>query len=179
MLKWKSSPEYLKNAHMLHNVRLMLEYGRLEKMLLAAKKSPTELWNYLCGMFGASTTGKDGVRIRLNYLEPIKEQVMVLINAKIGAIRTRKPMAPGEKEKIPPSPVAKIMAKTGAGAGVENWTNTEGKTIQASIAEIKGSTVVFLLLNGGQVEYDIAKLAEPSRKRIEQLRDQKAAAAKR
>ena len=53
---------------------------------------------------------------------------------------------------------------------MENWTNSEGRTIQATLAEAGADKVVFVMANGSRVEYDVAKLSDASKKRVDALK---------
>ena len=47
------------------------------------------------------------------------------------------------------------------------WTNAEGKSITAAVRSIDGSTVTFVMPDGKEVPYPVAKLSEGSRKDLE------------
>jgi len=66
-----------------------------------------------------------------------------------------------------PAAPAVILIK---GAQMENWTNAEGRAIQATLAEAGADKVVFVMANGGRVEYEIAKLSDASKKRVQDLK---------
>ena len=55
-------------------------------------------------------------------------------------------------------------------AQYEKWKNTEGKVIEAELTKVEGENVILILRNGKQVSYPIAKLAEESRKMIEEFK---------
>ncbi|MCG8601982.1 MAG: hypothetical protein MI807_17705 [Verrucomicrobiales bacterium] len=59
--------------------------------------------------------------------------------------------------------------KSGLLAESQIWTNTDGKTITAAVKSVDGTNVVFVM-SGREVPYQIAKLSEESRSRIEALR---------
>lgn len=52
----------------------------------------------------------------------------------------------------------------------EGWTNTAGKTIQATLLEIAADKVVFLMANGTKIDYPIANLDAASKARLEALK---------
>ncbi len=55
-----------------------------------------------------------------------------------------------------------------AGAEVETWENTEGKTMEAELIGADDDSVVFKMKNSGkELRYPLAKLSEESQKRVE------------
>jgi hypothetical protein len=57
----------------------------------------------------------------------------------------------------------------------ENWTNAQGRTIQATLLEVNGDTAMLQLANGTKVPIGVSTLSADSQKRVEEL---KAASAK-
>jgi hypothetical protein len=80
------------------------------------------------------------------------------------------PAAPATPAPAVPPPAAVPAVILIKGAAPENWTNVEGRTIQATLAEAGADKVVFLMPNGGRVDYDLAKLSDASKKRVEELK---------
>lgn len=70
--------------------------------------------------------------------------------------------------KIPSEEPAEIE-KDGPLTSMRDWTNAEGKTIKASILNVKGETVRLRTGNGQVYNYALSKFSEESRKEIEQL----------
>jgi hypothetical protein len=83
-----------------------------------------------------------------------------------------KPATPGATP-APPAPApataapAIILIKDGK---PESWTNAQGQTMQATLAEAGADKVVFVMPNGTRMDYDIAKLSDASKKRVEELK---------
>jgi len=67
---------------------------------------------------------------------------------------------------MPAAVPAVILIKDGK---TEAWTNTDGKTIQATLAEVAADKVVFVI-NGSRVDYELAKLSDASKKRVAELK---------
>lgn len=66
------------------------------------------------------------------------------------------------------APKAGTPAVPSAGsAPVQDWTNTEGKTIRASLLERKGEVISLKLENGKIVDYPVAKLSPESKAALE------------
>jgi hypothetical protein len=95
------------------------------------------------------------------------------------ATAAKTPPAPGTPAPAPGAPPATPPAATAPaapavilikGAQMENWTNAEGRTIQATLAEVAADKVVFAMANGSRVEYEIAKLSDASKKRVQELK---------
>ena len=49
----------------------------------------------------------------------------------------------------------------------KQWENSAGKKIKAAVQEIEGDRVLFLLPNGKTVWYDVSKLSEASRLKLQ------------
>ncbi len=49
-----------------------------------------------------------------------------------------------------------------------NWTNSEGKAIEATLVEVVGTTGHFKFPNGRKFEYDVTKLSEADQKLIKE-----------
>jgi hypothetical protein len=77
------------------------------------------------------------------------------------------PATPAKTETAPAAVPAVILIKDGK---PENWTNTQGQTIQATLAEAGADKVVFVMANGSRVDYELAKLSDASKKRVEELK---------
>lgn len=77
------------------------------------------------------------------------------------------PSTPATPAAAAPAVPAVILIK---GGQMENWTNTAGLTIQATLAEAGADKVVFAMPNGSRVDYDLAKLSEASKKRVAELK---------
>lgn len=75
--------------------------------------------------------------------------------------------APTAPSATPPAMPAVILIK---GGQVENWTNAEGRTIQATLAEVGADKVTFVMANGTRVEYELSKLSDASKKRVAELK---------
>lgn len=52
----------------------------------------------------------------------------------------------------------------------ENWTNAQGRTIEATLVEVNGDTATLLLANGSKVPIAVSTLAPESQKRVEELK---------
>jgi hypothetical protein len=76
--------------------------------------------------------------------------------------------APGAPAATPPAPapVGPVVIKD---AKLENWTNAEGKPLSASLVEVNGDDIVFLI-GGNKVPYSLSKLSAESQKRVEELK---------
>lgn len=76
---------------------------------------------------------------------------------------------PGATPAPAPAPAvpAVILIKDGK---PESWTNTQGQAIQATLAEAGADKVVFVMANGARVDYEVAKLSDASKKRVEELK---------
>ena len=94
-----------------------------------------------------------------------------------------KPAMPAAADKTtPPASTPAAPATPAVAAGpvtikepkVENWTNSEGRAIQAALAEVNGDDITFIM-NGKKIPYSITKLSPESQKHVEDL---KAAASK-
>ena len=76
--------------------------------------------------------------------------------------------SPGKADAPPvPAPASGPVAIKNPQA--EAWTNAEGRVIQAALVEVNGASIVFDM-GGSKVPYDVSKLSEASKKRVEQLR---------
>jgi hypothetical protein len=75
------------------------------------------------------------------------------------------PATPGSPPPAP-APAGPVAIKN---AQQENWTNAEGKVIQAKLIEVDGENITFEI-GGNKVPYQISKLADASKKRIEELK---------
>lgn len=86
--------------------------------------------------------------------------------------------SPATPEKPAGTTPAPVPAPATAAPGVvvikdakpEGWTNTAGKTIQATLLEIAADKVVFLMANGTKIDYPIANLDAASKARLEALK---------
>lgn len=63
-----------------------------------------------------------------------------------------------------------LPSRPGELAPMRDWTNSDGKTIQAALVSITGDQVKFKLKNGRQVDYPIAKLSEKDQEFVESKR---------
>ncbi len=85
------------------------------------------------------------------------------------------PAAPGATPPVATTPPAAAAGPvTIKDAKAENWTNAQGRTIQATLVEVNGDSAT-LLVNGNKVAISVATLSPESQKRVEEL---KAASAK-
>jgi hypothetical protein len=66
----------------------------------------------------------------------------------------------------PPAPAGPVTIKN---PSPEAWTNAEGKVIQAALVEVDGDSITFDM-GGNKVPYDLSKLSDASKKRVEELR---------
>ena len=73
------------------------------------------------------------------------------------------PPAPAPAPTVPAGPVAIKNPQ------LENWTNAEGKAIQAKLLQVDGDKVTFEI-GGNPVPYEISKLSDASKKRVEELK---------
>lgn len=92
------------------------------------------------------------------------------------------PAAPAAPAATPGAPASPAPAATGAAPAVaagpvaikdakpENWTNAQGRTIQATLLEVSGDQAKLLLANGQKVDIGVATLSPASQKRIEELK---------
>jgi hypothetical protein len=101
--------------------------------------------------------------------------------AKIAAAAAAKPAAPATAPApAAPAPGATppATAATAPAAGPiaikdakpENWTNLQGRTIQATLLEVNGDSATLLLANGNKVPVPVSSLAAESQKRVEELK---------
>lgn len=90
------------------------------------------------------------------------------------AATPEKPAAPAAASTTPAAPAAAgpLAIKD---AKAENWTNAQGRTIQATLVEVNGDQATLLLANGTKAQVAVSSLSPDSQKRIEEL---KAASAK-
>lgn len=58
-----------------------------------------------------------------------------------------------------------------------SWTNTEGKTIEATLIRVEGENAVLLLANGSSVPYPISKLAPESQAKVKAFQEASAKAS--
>jgi hypothetical protein len=63
----------------------------------------------------------------------------------------------------PPTPAAP------PGPAMQNWTNTEGKVIQAALLRVDGESVVLLMANGQTYDYPLSKLSAESQELAKQV----------
>lgn len=68
-----------------------------------------------------------------------------------------------------PTPAAAAVVAI-AGGSVEGWTNTEGRTIQATLIAVHADKVTFQMPNGAKVDYPLANLNDASKKRVDELK---------
>ena len=73
---------------------------------------------------------------------------------------------PAATPPAPPVPAGPVVIKN---AQPEDWTNTDGKTIQAALIEVNGDSITFEI-GGSKVPYDLSKLSDASKKRVEELK---------
>lgn len=89
--------------------------------------------------------------------------------------------APAPTVATPATPATPAPAPAAAGpiaikdGKPENWTNAQGRVIQATLVEVNGDTATLLLANGTKAPVSVATLSPDSQKRVEEL---KAASAK-
>jgi hypothetical protein len=55
------------------------------------------------------------------------------------------------------------------GPAMQNWTNTEGKVIQAALLRVDGENVVLLMANGQTYDYPLSKLSAESQELAKQV----------
>ncbi|CAN5817054.1 hypothetical protein BH11VER1_BH11VER1_33180 [soil metagenome] len=85
------------------------------------------------------------------------------------------PAAPGTTPATAPAaPAAPAPAAAGSVAIKDGkpdaWTNTQGKTIQATLLEVAADKVVFLMANGTKIDYPIVNLDAPSKAKVDALK---------
>ena len=78
------------------------------------------------------------------------------------------PAAPGTPAATTPAAAAGPVAIKDAKP--ESWTNAQGQAIQATLVEVDGDKLTLLMANGTKVPYDMAKLSDASKKRVEELK---------
>jgi hypothetical protein len=69
----------------------------------------------------------------------------------------------------PPAPAAPAAPVGLGGSAQEEWTNAAGQTIKATLLEVKGTQITFLMANGNKVPYELNKLSPASQKRVQEL----------
>ena len=74
------------------------------------------------------------------------------------------PAAPAPAPAAPSGPVTIKNGKP------EGWTNTQGRTIQATLVEVNGDQATLLLPTGAKAQVPVSSLSPDSQKRVEELK---------
>ncbi len=73
----------------------------------------------------------------------------------------------GEKGKMPPETESADEMKPAPNPVEQEWTNTDGKTILATLLRVEGDVALLRLKNGTVYKYPITKLSEASRAKLD------------
>lgn len=106
--------------------------------------------------YGATGNGRDSVK-------KLSRKMKKMIRENPGLLTGRSSSSDEPSKPVSGDDDSDLLAEEQA------WTNRAGKTIKAAVVSAGDTNVVFLMSNGKQVVYPVAKLSTESQKRISSL----------